>query len=178
MTRSGRLVAAVAISMGLTGPAAAQAPAKAHTAAITTTLPPDEARERNLGTYVELLRSDLRSLKVAVITEMMQFSEAEDRVFWPVYREHEVIQRGINDDRLALIEEYAAAYPAIAPATAASLVGRALDLEGRQLALKQQYFAKLKSVLSPAVAAKVMQIEHQIQLLVDVQVAASLPVLK
>jgi hypothetical protein len=84
----------------------------------------------------------------------------------------------INDDRLKIIEEYADAYPSVAPATATSLIRRALDLEGRQLALKQQYFTKLTGVLPSTMAAKVMQIEHQIQLLVDVQVAASLPVLE
>jgi len=40
-----------------------------------------ESREANLTAYVELLRSDLRTQKVAIITEMMQFSEDEDAKF-------------------------------------------------------------------------------------------------
>jgi hypothetical protein len=58
------------------------------------------------------------------------------------------------------------------------LMTRALDLESRRTALKQQYFTRLKAALSPVVAARALQIENQIQLLIDLQVAASLPVAK
>ena len=70
----------------------------------------EEARERNLRAYVELLRSDLRTQKVAVITEMMQFTEAEDAAFWPIYREYELELSRLNDERLAAIETYAKIY--------------------------------------------------------------------
>ena len=59
-----------------------------------------EARERNLRAYTELLRSDIRAQKVAVITEMMEFTEAEDVVFWPVYREYELALSRLYDERL------------------------------------------------------------------------------
>jgi len=141
-------------------------------------LPREEARSGNLNAYVELLRSDLRTQKVAVITEMMQFTEAEDKAFWPIYREYDLELSRLNDERLALIESYANAYDSLTPATASDLVVKALDLESRRTALKQKYFAKLKGALSPLTAAKALQIEHQIQLLVDLQIAASLPVVQ
>ena len=53
-----------------------------------------------------------------------------------------------------------------------------LDLEARRTALKQKYYAKVKAALSPIKAAQALQIENQIQLLVDLQVAASLPLVK
>ena len=71
---------------------------------------PDDTRETNIRAYVELLRSDLRSQKIAIITELMGFTEAEDAKFWPVYREYETAVAKVNDDRLALIKEYAANY--------------------------------------------------------------------
>ena len=43
----------------------------------------------NLSAYAELLRSDVRALKVAIITEVMGFTEAEDRAFWPIYRDYD-----------------------------------------------------------------------------------------
>ena len=60
----------------------------------------DDTREANLRAYVELLRSDLRAQKVAIITEVMQFTEAEDAKFWPIYREYETELAKINDDRM------------------------------------------------------------------------------
>jgi hypothetical protein len=141
-------------------------------------LPREEARARNMNAYVELLRSDLRTQKVAVLTEMMQFTEDEDKAFWPIYREYDLALSRLNDERLALIESYAKAYDTLTAATASDLVVKALDLESRRTALKQQYFAKLKGAVSPLVAAKALQIEQQILLLVDLQIAASLPVVQ
>ena len=43
-----------------------------------------EAREANLRAYAQLLRSDLRAEKVGVITEVMEFTPAEDEKFWPI----------------------------------------------------------------------------------------------
>src|SRR3954471_18641253 len=58
----------------------------------------DDARDTNLRAYAELLRSDLRSQHVAIITEVMQFTEPEDAKFWPVYRQYETDLAKINDD--------------------------------------------------------------------------------
>lgn len=139
-------------------------------------LPDGETRERNLRAYTELLRSDLRTQKVAVITELMQFTEAEDKAFWPIYREYELELTGLNDQRLGAFETYSKVYNTLTEATANELMVKVLDLESRRTALKQKYYGKLKTALSPLTAAKVLQIENQIALLIDLQIAAALPV--
>ena len=136
----------------------------------------DDTREVNLRAYVELLRSDLRTQKVAVITEMMQFTEDEDAKFWPVYREYETELAKINDDRMALIKDYALSYEALTDATADRFVRGALGLEARRHALTVSYYDRFKSVVPPKTAARFLQVEHQILLLLDLQIAAALPI--
>ena len=140
-------------------------------------LPRAESRERNLKAYVELLRRDIRVQKVALITELMQFTETEDALFWPIYREYEIEQGRIYDVRLGLIETYAASYTKLTDAQADRLVGQWLDLESRRTALKKKYYEALKAKLTPRLAARAVQIEHQLDLLVDLQVASELPVI-
>jgi hypothetical protein len=135
-----------------------------------------DTRDVNLRAYAELLRSDLRAQKVAVITEVMQFTEAEDAAFWPVYREYETALAKINDDRMALIKEYAVSYDTLTDATADGLVLRALDLEARRHALTASSYERFKAVLPPKTAARFLQVEHQILLILDLQIAASLPI--
>jgi len=163
---------AVVFAVVVAAPCAAQQPAPA------VALPREEARERNLSAYIELLRSDLRTQKVAVITELMQLTEAEDKVFWPIYREYEHETSRLNDDRLAAIETYAKVYDKLTPGTANELAVKSLDIEARRTAVKKAYYTKLAAAVSPMTAAKALQIENQIQLIVDLQVAASLPVLQ
>ena len=139
---------------------------------------PSEGREANLRTYVELMRSDIRTQKVAIITEMMEFTEAEDKAFWPIYREYETELAAINDERLAMIAEYAKGYNQMSDGLADKLVAKALELNTRRNALQAKYYDRFKAALRPVKAARYMQVEHQILLLLDLQIAASLPVIQ
>jgi hypothetical protein len=109
---------------------------------------------------------------------MMQFSEADDQVFWPVYREYEGELSAINDERLALIKEYAKAFEKMTDPIADRLAHAVLDLEARRHALKTKYYERLAAVLPARTAARVLQVENQILLLLDLQIAASLPVIE
>ena len=138
----------------------------------------DETRARNLSAYAELLRSDIRDVKVALITGMMQFSEADDAKFWPVYREYEKEPSSINDERLGLIREYANTYEKMTDEIANRLAHAVLDLEARRQALKTKYSERLTTILPARTAARALQVENQILLLLDLQIAASLPVIE
>ena len=167
--------AAIVAVLLVPGAAMAQATKPAPSAPNAAAKAPD-ARESNLRAYVELLRSDIRAQKVALITEVMQFTEDEDRKFWPVYREYEAELGRINDERLQNIDTYSRSYTALTDAVADQLVTKALDLEARRAALKQKFYAKLKTTISPRTAARALQVESPILLLLDLQVAASLPI--
>jgi hypothetical protein len=146
--------------------------------ALAQTPKAEETRDANLRAYVDLLRSDVRGQSVAIISELMQLNEADDKVFWPVYREFEGELTKINDARIALIQEYADNYAALTDARADTLAHRALDLEARRNELKAKYYDRLRMVVSPKVAARFIQIENQILLLLDLQIAASLPIVE
>ena len=130
----------------------------------------------NLSAYAELLRSDVRTLKVAVITEVMGFTETEDAAFWPIYRECDVETSKLADERLGMIRDYAAAYGTLTDERAASLAAQAIDLEARRHAAKAKCYERVKGALSPRTALRFLQVEHQLQLLIDLQIAAALPV--
>jgi hypothetical protein len=130
----------------------------------------------NLSAYVELLRSDVRTQKVAIITEVMGFTEAEDKAFWPIYREYDVEMAKLGDERVALITDYAKNYSTLTDPIADTLATKALDLEARRQAAKANCYERVKAALSPRTALRFLQVEHQLLLLIDLQVSAALPI--
>jgi hypothetical protein len=136
-----------------------------------------ETRALNLSAYVELLRSDIRTEKVAIITEVMGFTEAEDAAFWPIYRDYETEMAKLGDERVALIQSYAKSYSKVTDALAEQLASRALDLEARRSKALASCYDRVKKALSPKTALRFLQVEHQLQLLIDLQIAASLPII-
>jgi hypothetical protein len=140
------------------------------------TMKPEQTKALNLAAYAELLRSDVRAQKVAIITEVMGFTEAEDKAFWPIYREYDLEMAKLGDERVGNIEEYARNYSQLTDEVADRLATKALDLEARRHAVKAKFYERVKTALSPKTALRVLQVEHQLQLIVDLQVAASLPI--
>ena len=159
-----------ALVLLMAGSAAAQAPSGQASEKETKTL--------NLTAYAELLRSDVRAQKVAIITEVMHFTEAEDSAFWPIYREYDLEMAKLGDERVALIAEYASNYSNLTDAVAEKLASKALDLEAKRQALKSKYFDRFKTALSPRTALRFLQVEQQLLLLIDLQISAALPIVK
>jgi hypothetical protein len=137
-----------------------------------------DTRTLNLSAYAELLRSDVRASKVAILTELMELNESEDKTFWPLYREYDGELAKLGDERVALISEYAQNYEKLTDAIADRLALKALDLESRRQAVKAKYFERIKAALSPRTALRFLQIEHQLNLIIDLQISAALPIVQ
>jgi hypothetical protein len=127
---------------------------------------------------LEVLRSDVRAEKVALITEMMMFTDEQAEVFWPVYRDMENEGDKLTDQRIALIKEYAENYDEITDKMATDIIGKAFTLREKRLALEKKYYKKFSKALDPIAAAKFQQINHEINMMIDIQISAGLPFIK
>lgn len=130
-----------------------------------------------LDAYIEAIRADLRSDKINVITETMQFNEKEAAAFWPIYKKYEAEQTKLNDERIQVIKEYANNWTTLTDAEARKLAEKSLDLDSRRADLRKRYLAEFSSVLPGLTVAKFFQLEYRLDLLVDLKIASELPAL-
>ena len=127
---------------------------------------------------IELLRSDIKAQKASIITDAMQFTEKESNAFWPIYREYEFEAGKIGDARIALMKEFAKNYEALTNEKAGELATKWFDLQAKRVPLLKKYYGKFAKVLSAKRAARFVQVENQLNLLIDTQVAESMPLIK
>jgi len=163
-------------ALGLSLPLLPLAAARAQDAAPRETLPaPDPG---NLRAFVELARSDIRTQKSLLIAENIAFTEDEAFEFWPVHRDYETELGTLLDRRLGLITRYARQYETLTDQDATKLAREVFDLEGRRTALKRKYFKKFSKLVSARKAVRFFQLENQLNMVLDLQVAAALPLIK
>jgi hypothetical protein len=113
-----------------------------------------------------------------VITEVMAFTDEESELFWPIYREYELEVAKLFDKRLANIKDYAEHFDAIDDEKADELVGNSFKIiEGREKLLKS-YYKKFKKAIGAKRAGTFLMLERQIDLLIDLQIAANLPLME
>ncbi len=129
-----------------------------------------------LDSSIASLRADFKADKVDLINQVMQFNDHDSKIFWPVYRKYDAELTTINDQRIALIKSYADKFDTLTDADAKKLIQQSFDFETRRLDLKKKYAKEFeKAGLSTLTVAKFMQLEHRLDLVVDMQIAYLLP---
>ena len=127
---------------------------------------------------IELLRSDLRSAKKQILAENMKLTDAQAQKFWPVYDAYTQETTKLGDARFALIKEYANSYENMTDAQADSLVKKMATLDEQTATLRAQWIPKFREVLTGKQTALFFQLDRRITLLIDVQFAANIPIVK
>ena len=128
--------------------------------------------------YIELLRSDIKTQAKFIVSQTMKFSEEDASLFWPIYDEYELELDKLGDKRLANLRDFANNYEKMTDQKADEIINQAFNYQEERLELKRNMYDKLKNKFNSSTAAKFIQLEHQIQLIVDMKINAELPLLK
>lgn len=124
---------------------------------------------------IELQRTELRKDKRELIKAVAKFDEKQANAFWPIYDNYEKELTRLNDKRLAILKDYAANWANLTDAQATQMTAAAMDYMERRIALRKAYMEKINKVLPGILVARMMQFEHQLDLLVDLEIASQVP---
>jgi len=133
---------------------------------------------QNADDYIQMLKSDVQSNKITIITETMNFTDEQSEIFWPIYTDFSNALSKLADKRIANIKDFAANYDSLSADKANELMENSFQYQNDKLDLNEEYYGTFAEALGPIVAAKYMQLERMIQLIIDVQVSANLPFAK
>ncbi|HXZ80750.1 MAG TPA: hypothetical protein VEG30_12520 [Terriglobales bacterium] len=133
-------------------------------------------QDKNIQEYIELLRSNVRQQKAEIMGAVMQLDVDQAAKFWPIYSEYDAELTKLNNLRIANIEEYARNYDQMTDAKADELIQKALDFRKQRSELLAKYYGRVKASLGAIEAARFLQIEDQLLLIIDLQIQSALPV--
>jgi hypothetical protein len=136
------------------------------------------AQNESIDSDIQVLRANIRADKVEVVSQEMQLSPEEAKAFWPLYNKYDADLTKLNDQRVALLREYADNYNNLTNDQVQSLARRSFDLEKQRLNLREDYFKKISRAVSPKTAARFAQVEDRIDMLLNLQLAASVPMVQ
>ncbi len=128
-------------------------------------------------TIIELLRSDLQSNKKAVVAESMELTSEQSDKFWPIYNEFQFEVTKLGDKKIAIIKEYAENYDQLTNEVAENLIDQSFDLEEDRLSLNKKYYKKVSKALDAKHAGKFIQLLNRMNMLIDIQLSAEIPLL-
>jgi hypothetical protein len=142
----------------------------------TVTSPEAETQKKNTQAYINLLRSDVRQQKAEIMGAVMLLSAQEATKFWPIYSDYDAQLAKLNDQRVENIKEYAQNYDQMTDEKADELIQKSMAYQKQRAELLGQTYNKVKQSLGAVTAARFAMVEHQLLLIIDLQIASSLPV--
>lgn len=130
-----------------------------------------------LDDYIQVLRSDVKKDRMQIVTEAMRFTEAEAAAFWPVYRNYQEEVAKLDEQKYGLLKDYARHFSDMTAVQAREMADLSFTLEQRKAELKRKYFKEFEKVMPATRVARFFQVDHRLDLLVALQVAADVPLI-
>jgi Spy/CpxP family protein refolding chaperone len=124
---------------------------------------------------IEMLRKDLRAQRKQITAENMTLTADQATKFWPIYDQYRQEAIKTNDERWALIKEYAANYNTMTDEQAQDYMKRSTAIEQQLLALRMKYVPMFEKVISSKQTALWYQIDRRIDLLINLQFSSAIP---
>jgi hypothetical protein len=130
------------------------------------------------STSLALARSDIANQKKFIIANNLPMSEAEAAVFWPLHRAYESDLGELNEQKFGVLERYARHFDTMTDREAQALAMDLFILEEKNTSLRRNYFKRFAKIMPVTKAARFFQIENQLNLALDLQVKASVPLIQ
>ncbi len=127
---------------------------------------------------IQLLRQDIRSKKKQLIAANLSLTDAEATKFWPIYDQYTAELVKINDEKYAVIKDYADNWGTMTDAKALDLTRRYLDVDAKVTALRTKYVPIINKVLPGTKTATFFQMEHRIGMMIDLQLSSQIPLVQ
>jgi hypothetical protein len=126
---------------------------------------------------IAMLRSDLRSTRKQVVAANMKLTDTEAEKFWPTYNQYVAELVEINNAKYALMKEYLQSGNLTEEQTD-SLSKRWLAVDESVVQLRLKYIPIFRRALSAKGTAMFFQIDRRGQMMIDLQLASSLPLIQ
>ena len=124
---------------------------------------------------IEMLRADIRAQRKQITAQNMTLTADEATKFWPIFEQYRQEAIKPNDERWAVIRDYAANYDTMTEAQAQNYINRVTAVDQQLLALRMKYVPVFEKVISAKKTALWCQIDRRIDLLINLQFSALIP---
>ncbi|HXE36432.1 MAG TPA: hypothetical protein VN087_21140 [Verrucomicrobiae bacterium] len=124
---------------------------------------------------IALLRQDLRAMKMQVIGQNMSLSDNEAQKFWPIYNHYVKDLQEVNNQKYALLKQYAEMWATMTDEDALIYVRHWLEADGQAQALRLKYVPVVSQVLPGRKAATFFQLDRRLNMIIDLQLFSQIP---
>ena len=126
---------------------------------------------------LEMIKRDIDAERRTIVAEAMTIPLDQETEFWHMYNEMENELSLLTDKRAANIKKFADNYEDVTDDVADGLAKTSFEISAGRTKIYKTYYKKASKLLPKKDAARFIQLLQQIQLLIDIQIAAEMPLI-
>jgi len=127
---------------------------------------------------MEIVREKLRADKKFFISQNMELTEAEEKVFWPTYEEYQPELMKLGERKLKLIRIFANNFESMSDEKARILLNEYLAIDGARQKVRLEFLPKFRKILPEKKVARYYQLEQKAFAIANYELAANIPLIK
>jgi hypothetical protein len=134
--------------------------------------------QTNAKDDVELLISQIQTDKRAVVLRTLDLTDPQVAAFTPVYDAYQAEMKVLFQRGAALVDKFAANYGSMTDDAATDILKEFFKLRDDRNATLRQHAKKLERALPATKVLQWVQVEHKLNLLLDVEAASAIPIVQ
>ena len=127
---------------------------------------------------VEMVKRDINAERRTIVAEAIDLTADKEAEFWSIYNELEKELSILMDRRVSNISKFAENYENITDDIAHELANGYFEIHEKRLKVYKTYYKKLSKLIGKKESSRFIQLLSQIQLIIDMQVAAEVPLIE
>jgi hypothetical protein len=124
---------------------------------------------------IEIVKSQVKTNRQALVAENLMLSESESELFWPVYRDFHMERDLLVDRRIKILRDFRDNFDGLRDAQATQMLDDYLALQEDFLKLRKQYLKKFRRVLSDKKTLRYYQIENKLDMIIEYELSQVVP---
>ena len=135
------------------------------------------AFSQNVGSYLESQQKVLKKEKKEVVADVLELTDDEAKVFWPLYDEYTNEMKPFNQIYINTLKEYIDKYGKLTDEEAKRLFNNSILVEESKLRLKKKYYRKMVKVLPAQKVIRFFQLEKRLWAMIYNELTVDVPLL-
>jgi Spy/CpxP family protein refolding chaperone len=123
-------------------------------------------------------RNELQAARADVISKELTLTAEQAAGFWPLFKEYQTEQNAIIDAQIKATQAYADSYAKLTEADSLAYIRALLECDGKAQALRTKWLTKFQSAVPAGTAGRVIQIDRQLSLIGQANVASGIPLVR
>jgi hypothetical protein len=136
-----------------------------------------EQVSRKVTDDLNLTREVIQIKRKAIVAMNMGLTDYESKAFWPVYDEYWAEMKKLGDREVALISDFAKnyVYESMTNQKAKEMQQEWMSIKKHTVKLQEKYAKRFSKVLPEKKVLRYFQIENKLDLIIDSELSAQIP---